>query len=369
LPESVKHVSISEYKTFNFITARSADNCRCAYFFTLRPQDEFATDKILSSIWLTVNKIQNLIFKFVYVIFNSRKWKKVDVRMYTKVIMVCSNKGGVGKTTCTAAIADILARKMNLPTLIIDADPQGNISSRFGYRPELVPVNNSLDTCLLNALNVNLDPASNQPIPVNYFFNDCKMYSKLGEDKLYGNMKIICSSSALEKIISMYAAVPQGSDGIWRDIIREIKNLDIFEYVLIDTQASMSYFFNQIMMAADYLLVPVEPAEDSFSGAKAVGNVFNSVAKKKSSFKIDDKIEFLGVFFNKWRIGTIAAQKFEQNIQQIWNDNPIFKTKVPMNQDAINAANEFAPVTSAKPYSPAARAFEKLTREVVEKID
>ena len=298
-----------------------------------------------------------------------KNWKKVDEVMYTKVIMVCSNKGGVGKTTATAAVADILARKMNLPTLIIDADPQGNISSRFGYRPELISVNNSLDTCLLNALNVNLDSLSNQPIPIKNFFNDCKMYSKLGEDKAYNNMKIICSSNALEKIISMFAAVPQASEGVWRDIVREIKNLDIFEYVLIDTQASLSYFFNQIMMAADYVLVPVEPTEDAFSGAKAVGNIFNAVAKKKSTFKIDDKIEFLGVFFNKWRIGTIAAQKFENEIQAIWNDNPIFKTKVPMNQDAINSANMFAPVTLAKPYSPAARAFEKLTREVVEKID
>jgi len=283
--------------------------------------------------------------------------------------MICSNKGGVGKTTCTAAVADVLARKMNLPTLIVDADPQGNISNRFGYRPEFVSVNNSLDTCLLNALNVNLDSFTNKPIPVNYFFNDCKMYSKLGENKFYDNMKIICSSNALEKIISMFAAVPQGSDGIWRDIIREIKNLNIFEYVLIDTQASLSYFFNQIMMAADYVLVPVEPTEDAFSGAKAVGNIFNTVAKKKSNFKDNDKIEFLGVFFNKWRIGTVAAQKFEKEIQTIWNNNPIFETKVPMNQDAINSGNMFAPVTLAKPYSPAARAFEKLTREVVEKID
>ena len=289
--------------------------------------------------------------------------------MYTKVVMFCSNKGGVGKTTCTAAVADILARKMNLPTLVIDADPQGNISSRFGYRPELVPVNNSLDTCLLNALNVNLDSSANEPIPVIHFFNDCKLYSRFNEDKFYDNMKIICSSNSLENIISMFAAVPQGSDGVWRDIIREIKNLNMFEYVLIDTQASLSYFFNQIMMASDYVIVPVEPTEDAFSGAKAVGNIFNTIAKKKSTFKIDDKIEFLGVFFNKWRAGTIAAQKFENEIQTIWNKNPIFKTKVPMNQDAINAANAFAPVTLAKPYSPAARAFEKLTREVVEKID
>ena len=42
--------------------------------------------------------------------------KRFDEKMNTKVIMVCNNKGGVGKTTCAAAIADVLARKMNLPS-------------------------------------------------------------------------------------------------------------------------------------------------------------------------------------------------------------------------------------------------------------
>ena len=288
--------------------------------------------------------------------------------MSTKVIVVCNNKGGVGKSTCTAALADVLARKMNFSTLVIDADPQGNISGRFGYRPEFVSVDNSLDTYLLNELNVATDSTKNKSIPVNYFFNECKLFSKTDEGKVYKNLRIICSSNALERIIAMYLSTPQESDGIWRDMIREIKDLNLFEYVLIDTQPNLSYFLKQIMMASDYVLVPIEPAEDAFSGAKAIGNVFNTVAKKKRAFKIDDKIDFLGVFFNKWRSGTLASKKFEQDLSEIWGNNPIFETKIPMNQDAVNAANMFAPVTSAKPNSPAAKAFIELAREVVNKI-
>ena len=288
--------------------------------------------------------------------------------MSTKVIVICNNKGGVGKSTCTAAIADILAREMNLSTLIIDSDPQGNISGRFGYRPEVVSIDNSLDTYLLNELNVAIDSTKNKSIPISYFFNKCKLFSKTNEDKDYKNLKIICAASALERIIAMYLSTPQESDGIWRDMIREIKNLNLFNYVLIDTQPNLSYFLKQIMMASDYILVPIEPTEDAFSGAKAIGNVFNTVAKKKSAFKIDDKIDFLGVFFNKWRSRTLASKKFEKDLTEIWGNNPIFKTKIPMNQDAVNAANMFAPVTSAKPNSPAAKAFIELAREVVKKI-
>lgn len=295
--------------------------------------------------------------------------KRFDEKMNTKVIMVCNNKGGVGKTTCAAAIADVLARKMNLPTLIVDADPQGNISSRFGYRPEFVSVKNSLDVCLFNEFKSRDDSSNNESIPIEYFFNDCKFPIQLGDDKKYDNLKIICASSTLEKIIAMYFTMPQKFEGLWNNVISKIKNLNQFEYVIIDTQPNLSYFLSQIMMASDYVIVPVEPTEDSFSGAKAIGNVFNSVANKKRTLEIDNKINFLGVVFNKWRLGTIAARKFEKELTKIWGNNPIFKTKIPANQDAINAANLFAPVTLVKPYSSSASAFRNLVREVVEKID
>lgn len=288
--------------------------------------------------------------------------------MDTKVIVVCNNKGGVGKSTCTAAIADVLSRVMNFSTLTIDADPQGNISGRFGFRPETISVDNSFDTYLLNELNVVLDPHKNKSIPIKYFFNDCKLYSKTDKEQVYKNLKIICSASALERVIAFYLANPQESDGILRDMIHEIKELKLFDFVLIDTQPNLSFFLKQIMMASDYVLVPVEPSEDAFSGAKAIGHVFNTVAKKKRAFKVDDTIDFLGVFFNKWRSGTLASKKFEEDLSNIWGSNPIFETKIPMNQDALNASNMFAPVTSAKPKSPAAKALNKLTSEVVNKI-
>ena len=287
----------------------------------------------------------------------------------TKVIVICNNNGGVGKSTCTAAIADILARKLNYPTLLIDADPQGNLSGRFGFRPEIKSVNNSLDVYLYNELNVAIDPEHNQSISINYFFNDCEQFSVDADNKkIYENLKIIPASSALERIIASYMASPQESDGIFRKMMREIKDTQKFEYVLIDTQPNLSYFLKQIMMASDYVVVPVEPVEDAFNGAKAIGHVFNSVAQKKSEFKIDDKIDFLGVFFNKWRKGTVASKKFESDITRVWKNNPIFDTKIPMNQDAVNAANFFAPVTTAKPASIAAKALENLTKEMVNKI-
>ena len=64
-----------------------------------------------------------------------KKKEGEDMRQHQgTVITIATNKGGAGKTTSTAAIADILARREHR-VLLIDADPQGNLSKRFGFAP------------------------------------------------------------------------------------------------------------------------------------------------------------------------------------------------------------------------------------------
>ncbi len=50
-----------------------------------------------------------------------------------KVISIVNPKGGTGKSACTANLAVGLAQK-NMKVLIVDADPQSDVSAGFGYR-------------------------------------------------------------------------------------------------------------------------------------------------------------------------------------------------------------------------------------------
>jgi chromosome partitioning protein len=53
-------------------------------------------------------------------------------------IAVLSQKGGTGKTTIVRTLAEIM-RRIDLPTLTIDLDPQGNLSDYFDVPPEAQP--------------------------------------------------------------------------------------------------------------------------------------------------------------------------------------------------------------------------------------
>ena len=50
-----------------------------------------------------------------------------------KVISIVNQKGGTGKSACTANLAVGLVQK-NMKVLIVDADPQSDVSAGFGYR-------------------------------------------------------------------------------------------------------------------------------------------------------------------------------------------------------------------------------------------
>ena len=50
-----------------------------------------------------------------------------------RIISIVNQKGGTGKSACTAKLAVGLVQK-NMKVLIVDADPQSDVSAGFGYR-------------------------------------------------------------------------------------------------------------------------------------------------------------------------------------------------------------------------------------------
>lgn len=283
-----------------------------------------------------------------------------------KVIVVGSNKGGSGKTTSTASIADCLARKQKRSVLVIDADPQGNISSFFGYLPsQNIP--NTLASCLTGKYLASTTPG--EVPPVTYYISPARKYvPRSDKRKDYENLDIIPSNGGLTNIYNVLNA-NANANGLFRELFDEIRALDKYDYILVDTKPTIDNTLLQIMFGADYLLVPSTDGKLSFMGANSIGVVFQQVHEKRKAAGDATNIEFLGMFLNMIKMNTKTERALRgEGITQFWGSNPVFETKIKMNQDVKNAEELLAPVTSAYPSSVAAVAFNELTREVVAKI-
>lgn len=285
-----------------------------------------------------------------------------------KVIVVGSNKGGSGKTTSTASLADCLARKQKKSVLIIDADPQGNISSFFGYLPSH-NIPNSLVSCLTNKYLAATTGTLTELPPITFYINPARKYvPRSDKRKDYDNLDIIPCNNGLTGIYNVFNS-NNDANTLFREFFDEIRALDKYDYILVDTKPTIDNTLLQIMFGADYLLVPSTDGKLSFMGANSIGVVFQQVHEKRKAAGDSTNIEFLGMFLNMIRVNTKTERALRgDGITQFWGDNPVFDSKIKFNQDVKNAEELLAPVTAAFPSSIAAVGFNELAREVVAKV-
>ena len=141
-----------------------------------------------------------------------------------KTISVVCQKGGVGKTTTVINIASVLANK-GFKILIIDTDPQGNVSTYLNQ--EKSNTDNTTTTDILDGeKNIN---------PLKVMDNLYLIPSDI-DIKKHNSEKII-GGSKLKKIY-------------------ENENINTFDIVLIDTPPTMSSLVQEALAIADYYFIP-----------------------------------------------------------------------------------------------------------------
>lgn len=285
-----------------------------------------------------------------------------------KVIVVGSNKGGSGKTTSTASLADCLARKQKRSVLVIDGDPQGNLSSYFGYLPsQNIP--NSLVSCLTNKYLAATTGTLSELPPVTFYISPARKYVPRSDKRNdYENLDIIPSNGGLTGIYNVFNSNADANT-LFREFFDEVRALDKYDYILVDTKPTIDNTLIQIMLGADYLIVPSTDGKLSFMGANSIGTVYAQVRNQRESAGDKTNIEFLGMFLNMIKVNTKTERALRgEGITQFWGDNPVFKAKIKLNQDVKNAEELLAPVTAAFPSCVASAGFNELAREVVSKV-
>ncbi len=234
------------------------------------------------------------------------------------VITVLNEKGGVGKTSLVNAIASGLAIR-GKRVIVIDADPQGNLTMGFGFKPnpgfyDLVVRNAPFNSVL-------------QFVPPEVY--------QLPDAKVQGFLYLIGSNKETRTIA-------QNTDDVMAVHTRLRELADQIDVVIFDTSPTPSLLHTSIYLATDYLLFPVELEYYSFAGLSSSISNRNSVSQKKKQFGLGE-IEIMGIVPTKFRKSTLEHQENLDRLHAQFKDTvwPVLPLRIIWSEAAARKRSVF----------------------------
>jgi len=224
------------------------------------------------------------------------------------IIVFSNQKGGVGKTTCTRELSIWLASKGH-KTLIIDTDPQANLSKSLVDEPGFG---------LYEAITgIEYEPEEVKP---NLWL-------------LSGNVKLAGLEKQLISELDAYTRM--------RDLLLEEKFFE-YDFILIDSPPSLGVLTVNALTASDFLIIPMNPSLYSMQGTN---DLMATVSKVRKNY--NPNLSLLGVIINAFDSIPSITRQIKKEIEETFKSK-VFKTAISKSIQIEEAIASKKGVTTGK---------------------
>lgn len=289
-----------------------------------------------------------------------RSWLKRRRLPMATVISTINLKGGVGKTTTTVAIAEMMSAEFSKKVLVIDLDPQTNATTMLIGEEKWRELNDEENT-LAQLFKDALEP-DNKKFDINKAIQ--KRVSNVADvrtlDLLPSSLDLIDVQDKLATMSSgrFYAENPV-------DILRRATKpiIDDYDVVLIDCPPNLGIITLNGLRISDGYIIPAIPDVLSTYG---IPQIISRI--KQFSETIAEPIDAYGIVISKYRAQSTVHQNVLKSMKH-HSDAPIFETLIPENNQIAGAA-EYKPVSTLRQkwgYQGQFDYYKKLTKEITEK--
>ena len=248
------------------------------------------------------------------------------------VLALAMQKGGVGKTTTALSLGVALARR-GARVLLIDIDPQANLTQGLGIDP--AEVEYSIYEVLLN-------PEQGAD------------FATLTTDFADGRVSLVPSTLDLAGA-ELELAGKVGRELLLREALTTTRNQ--YDYILLDPPPSLGLFTLNALAAADAVIVPLQTHAYAFRAMPKLESTIGLVRKLNPSLAIG------GIVCTLADRRTTLSQVVETQIRETYG-NLVFRTVIPMNTKLAEAPAAGEPIAIYAPTSAGAQAYAALAQEV-----
>lgn len=253
-----------------------------------------------------------------------------------RIVAMCNQKGGVGKTTTTINLGAALA-EYGRRVLLVDFDPQGAASAGLGVSA------NELESTIYTAL---ITPRFDIRTIVHRTAVE-------GLDLVPANIDLSAAEVQLVNEVAREQALAR--------VLRPV--LDDYDVVLVDCQPSLGLLTVNALTAAHGVIVPLET---EFFALRGVALLLETIEKVRD--RLNPRLRTDGILATMYDGRTLHSREVLARVREAFGED-VFTTVIGRTVKFPDASVATEPITTYAPTHPGAEAYRQLARELVARGD
>ena len=256
----------------------------------------------------------------------------------SRVIAITNQKGGVGKTTTAINLGAALVKE-GKKVLLIDFDPQSNLTKGLGWEPQ--QLSRTITDIVEDLVNgEDFEPA------------DGILHHNEGMDVMPTNRKLAGFEANLINEL--------GREYLLKRYIEMVKGL--YEYILIDSQPSLNILTINVLTAANGIIIPTQPEMYSIEGIMEIKRTFQKIRQSN----LNPTLGIYGILVTMMNNQTnYTRQERDAIINELCRTDHVYEACIPYTVKLKECGKIGVSIIRHCPRNKAAAQYELLAKEVI----
>ncbi len=268
------------------------------------------------------------------------------------VFSITNQKGGVGKTTTALNLGAALAAS-GKRVLLVDNDPQGNLTAALGFTP--AEQKYTLANLLLAAIDY--------PEDLELHLKRAVLHTETGPDLIPANRRLADAAARLQVMrLSQYNAVGDAErlcEKVMRDVLAYIKNQ--YHYIVIDCGLKEEILSVNALTASDYCIIPVQA---HFLASEGIPEVLELVRSVQAKF--NPALKIAGILLTMYQSRPQLCRSVKESVGDVYSESVhVFEQPIEYSIKVAECPAAGQSIFDYAPKNAAALSYQSLAEEVL----